>query len=451
MQPPIHLRRLAWGLTVLVGLAAAPPAQSQPAPVILDLAEAQATARAHSRKLQDRQDELIAAAHRTDQARARRLPRLGVALRYTRVSHVDPAQLSVASPLPGVPAPAPVQLGEAVDNQGGVRLSLDQPVFTGFSLSSAVDASEHARAAATERKRQELRDLDLQVEETYLGLLQAQQAVEVARQSEALLRELERDAQARLQAGAGTTVEVARSQARRASARVALVQAEGAVELGRVALATLLGVDLNTDFQLADVPVPDEPLPAQATLVTQAEARRPELGMAKAQAAAGAARARSEAGALWPQVWLRAGVNYDRPNPRYFPPRAQFDGSWDVSAVVSWQWDWQATRHGAQAAALEAQVAARKVDDLADAVRLDVARRRQGVVTARARLEATEIAVSAADLALRRSRELCQAGQAPCTAVLDAERDLTQARADRVQARAEARLAHSRLIAATGG
>jgi outer membrane protein TolC len=93
---------------------AEPPAP----PIVLDLPRCLEWARAHSHRLRHRDDEVAAAGHRYEQAFARLLPRVGVTTRYSRVSHIDPATLHVSSPVPGLPAPAPLQLGEARGGRG---------------------------------------------------------------------------------------------------------------------------------------------------------------------------------------------------------------------------------------------------------------------------------------------------------------------------------------------
>lgn len=442
-----HWSLLLFGLTAIW----ARPALADPQVLTLNLAQAVELARHHSPKLRDRDDEIAAAQHRLEQAKARSLPRIGVSLRYTRVNHVDPAQISVASPIPGVPAPPPVQFGEAADNQAAMRLSVDQALYVGHAFSAAKEASEHVGSAARERKRQEQWDLEMRVEEAYLAVLQAGQNLEVASRSEKLLRGLRKEAVQRDKIGTGTGVEVARSVARHAAAEAGLLQAQTGVELASMNLATLLGVELDAEFRLAELPIPDDALAAEATLQQQAASQRPELAMARAQAAAQQARVRGEASAQYPQLWLRGGVSYDQPNQRYFPPKNQFDPSWDVSAVATWSWDWFMARHATRAAALDASVATRQVESMGEGVRLEVARARKNVLTARMRMVATESAVTAADAALHRARELCNAGHSSCTQVLDAERDLSQALADRVQARADARISYTRLRRAIGG
>jgi outer membrane protein len=441
-----------WKLALVVmAVAATWSATVHAVTVSLNLPQALELARRHSPRLKDRGDEVAAARHRVAQAQARTLPRLGVAVRYTRVNHVEPGQISVASPLAGVPAPPPVQLGEAVDNQASMRLTVDQPLFVGHVLSSAKEASEYIAQAAIERARQEQNDLELRVEEAYLAALLTAQFVEVADRSVKLLEQLHREATQREKVGSGTQLDVERSRARLLGAESALLQAQASAELAAMNLATLLGLDLASVFQLAELPPLDGKESTEEILQVQAAQQRPELAIARAQAAAQKARLRSEVEGQYPQLWLRGGVSYDLPNQRYFPLRNQFEPSWDISAVASWNWDWSAAQQGARAAAAETAVAERQIQSLGEAVSLEVARFRKALVSAQPRVRAADSAVSASEIAVHRARDLCALGHSSCTQILDAERDLSQALAEQVQARAEFRLAQSRLRRAVGG
>ena len=130
----------------------------------LDLDRAVQLAMEHNPKTRMREDEANAGMYRRKQAIGRLLPRLSLSARYSRVSHVEPGLLSLAAPtVPGQPSDgssiSTVQLGEAVDNQYSMRLSVDQPLFAGFALWKAYQATRHAEALAHHRVRAERADV----------------------------------------------------------------------------------------------------------------------------------------------------------------------------------------------------------------------------------------------------------------------------------------------------
>lgn len=444
------VKRVLATAVVLVASAAGAAAE----PVKLDLPRSLELARRHSRALQDRRDEVVAAEHRVLSARARLLPQLKLSARYSRLSYVEPPQIELPFRLPNQPAPEPITLGESVQNQYGVRASLEQPVFTGFALIRGLDAARDGEALARARLRVESADVEVLVEEAYLGVLQARELLEVARDS---VRVLEAHAQssANLRAqGQVTRWEQDLVNARLSGARAQLLQAESAVRLAKLALVDVLGLEDDVELQLEDVLGAAAPLDTTEpeVLVDRALGRRPELDVARAQASMRRAQAGAARSALWPQLRIAASYGWEQPNPRYFPLENVMRDSWDASALLQWTvLDFGATSHAAQALDAEARVAERAVETLEARIRMEVERRASEARTVTTRVEAANLAVSAAEGALVRAQTLCAEGQASCTRVLEAELELTRARSDRTQALANARLAAVRLKRSTGG
>ncbi len=424
----------------------------------LDLDRAVQLAMEHNPKTRMREDEANAGMYRRKQAIGRLLPRLSLSARYSRVSHVEPGLLSLAAPtVPGQPSDgssiSTVQLGEAVDNQYSMRLSVDQPLFAGFALWKAYQATRHAEALAHHRVRAERADVRAVAQEGYFNLLKARQMRKVSEQlAEALEQHLQ---QMRLlyDAGRATELDVSRVQSRLAAARVSLIQILGAEDGAHLALTTLLGIPSTTALELADVvdtEIPESP-PGAERLVAEAFVSRPEVAIARENAAVAAARVGVEGSALWPQVSLRFGYNYDRPNQRYFPIHDRFDGSWDISTVLSWTaWDWGVTHYGRKAAQAEASAAARSVDETRDAVRLDIERQRQEYLTAAEKITAARQALNSSERAYDAARILFDVGRAQSLDLLDAATELTRARSDLVQALADARIAWALVQKAAG-
>jgi outer membrane protein TolC len=395
----------------------------------LDLEKTVEIAASQSRKSKMRNDELEAARYRRQQAFGRFLPKLTLSGRYSRVSHVEPRLIGT------------VPLGEAIDNQYSLRMALDQPVFTGFALRSGYRIAEYAEQLAMDRTRSERADVRAVSQEAYFNLLKARQMHQDTQTLVAALEEHLRQIQIFYDVGRATELEISRVRSRVAAARVSLVQTEGAEASAHLALTTLLGVPSTTPLLLADIVDSPQESGDVDGWVAQAQANRPEIAIATTQAAIASERVNVEAAGLWPQVSLRFGYNYDRPNQRYFPARDEFDGTWDLSAMVSWTaWDWGVTYYGMKAAEAEARAAKRNVEETRDLIRLDVERQRQNYSTAMARIVAAREALVSAEHSFNTMQILFEAGQAESLEVLDVTTELTQARSDLIQAQADARI-----------
>ena len=152
-----------------------------------------------------------------------------------------------------------------------------------------------------------------------------------------------------------------------------------------------------------------------------------------------------------PQIFLGAGYDYARPNPRIFPRVGRWEDSWDASVNVAWTL-WDGGRLAAEQA--EAAAAARAVEaritELDRQIAFDIVARRLELESARAAITASEDGVRSAAEARRVVAERYTAGVVTSTDVLDAELALLQAELDRTRAIAAARLADARLARALG-
>lgn len=169
------------------------------------------------------------------------------------------------------------------------------------------DAARANMIAANLEQNQAIQDVVLAVERAYYQLL-GFQALEVATQQSLTTAEANLDAvKRRVAAGLATVGDVYQVETTVAQARLNLQQAQGQAAAARGALATAVGLAVDTPLAL-------EPWPAQAPiaevttvveeLLTQARARRPELIAAQARVEAAHADRRAAAAGGWPTLSL---------------------------------------------------------------------------------------------------------------------------------------------------
>lgn len=410
---------------------------------------------AHNRKAKMRDNEADAAAYRRKQAMGRFLPKVSLSSRYSRVSHVEPGSLNLSTPsIAGSSGTAnPVQLGEAVDNQYSLRLTVDQPLFVGFGLWNSYKAAQHVETIALQRARAERVDVKAAIQETYFNLLKAQQMYAANNQLVNALEQHLQNTKLLYSSGRATELDMARVHSRVAAAHVSSVQIRGAETSAHLALTTLIGIPSTTRLELEDIINSEvlESIASSENLVADALASRPDITIAKESASLAAFRTKNESAAFWPQISLRYGYNYERPNQRYFPVHDRFDSSWDISAILSWTiWDSGVTFYGMKAVQAEASAASLNMEEVQDAVRLDVEHRRQGYINSREKINATKQALESAKRSYDEAKILFEAGRAQSLDLLDAATEWTRAQSDLVQSIAEARIAWALVQKATG-
>ncbi|MCU0452568.1 MAG: TolC family protein [Bacteroidetes bacterium] len=386
---------------------------------------------------------------RLDETAAARLPQVRLNARYSQLSHVDPTTIQL--PIPGS---QPITLFPSIDQQSGVRVSVSQPLFTGFRLSGAEDAARANAASSSEEAARDRADLALQVEQAYWSWVQALESVEVLQRALTQLAEHERIVQRLSDQGLATSSDVLNVQVKRSDVDVRLIEARTNSVLAMMALNNLVGNPLETVLTPAERPLDSlqaRPATGMDALVAHAVEARPDLRALQYRREMGEATVTASRGGWFPQVALAAGYDYARPNQRIIPPKDRYDGTWDIGLTLQWNvWDWMTTAsQSAQAQAAVRQTEA-GIEQLTNSVRLEVTQYVRKVEDGRELVRAAQMGVRAAEESRRIAGEKFDRGTSSTTDVLDAEVALLQARLALTRAGAEVRLNDARLRRALG-
>jgi outer membrane protein TolC len=142
---------------------------------------------------------------------------------------------------------------------------------------------------------------------------------------------------------------------------------------------------------------------------------------------------------------------YANPNPRYFPAANEWHPTWDVGAQVIWSPNDVLTANGSVSDS-ESRVAAIEANknNVRDGIEVEVTQTWQAVREADFSIDASTRELASADEAYRVARELFNNGRGTSTTLTDAETDLTRARLDLLNSKADARIARIKLGHALG-
>ncbi|MBW2735078.1 MAG: efflux RND transporter permease subunit [Deltaproteobacteria bacterium] len=383
----------------------------------LSVDQAFTLATASSEALKSVGEERLSATARRKSARGRLLPQLSAQARYSRLSSVEPGAITMPQLVPGAPAQT-MQLGEKITDVFFMRLSLSQPLFSGFGIINHYRASKTGETILRRQETRQRQDLRLQVERSYFALYKARLFESVTARYLSFVEDHLAKVKILGAAGRSTQLAVTKARARRAEVQTTLLKAKIGVHRGALALNMLLGLSADTKVMLASQPsVPKlEAVGTGADLQRKALQERPVLLIAQDRTKQATQRAKSAGAGLWPHLALQAGVNLASPNERYFPPKNEFNGSWDVSLVVSWTaWDWGKTWYQKQAAEADVRRARLGLKGLQRAVSLEVAQLRSGLPNYLQQIAAAEQAVVAAKDALDVASSLFAAGRVAST------------------------------------
>ncbi len=409
----------------------------------LTIKEAIAVGLNQSRTLRASAARVEAAEARLGEAQTSRLPVIKGEASYRRLSDVDPFQVQV--PI----FPQPIVISPTILDNTALRVSLQQPLFTGFRISSTIRVAELSAQAAMLDHANDSMDLALNIVGAYWTLHQAREVERFAAENVVRLEQYSRDTDRLLTAGAATRNDVLRIQVQLSGARLGLIDAQNDARLAAMNLNILLGRPVDMPVNLVSKPgaAGEGVRPGLGALNDWALSHRGDLQAFRSRVEASRAGVRAAESGWWPQIALTGNAYYARPNARYMPARDEFKGTWDIGVVLSMDlWNWgQTARQADQAEATLKQNELLKAQ-MEEAVSLEVHRAHLLLTRADARVDVASLAVRQAEEQSRITEDKYKNGLATSADLLDAQVALYQAKTTFSGAQVEQEIALARLL-----
>lgn len=168
---------------------------------------------------------------------------------------------------------------------------------------------QRAQRRATERRVEGAgASLDAQVAQQYLTVLQSRELVAQAEAEVARTLEYVRLAEARLEVGAGTPLDVQRAQVQHGQAEVSLVQARNTADIAAITLGQLVGTPLDPSIELTSNFTIFQPTWTPTELVDMALSTNPSLLAAEATANAARTNVRAARTSYLPSLNFSVGL-----------------------------------------------------------------------------------------------------------------------------------------------
>ena len=452
-------RAFAAGPLIAVGLVV--PAVAEPTPaasavpqgdvlrLTVDVAVARAVAA--SPRLARLSALEVGAAAEARGARAERWPHLELDAAYTRRSEVPELAIFTPTDDPARPVERVVVFPNIQDNWR-VRAGMAMPLFTGGRVSERITAADQGRAAAAEELRAGRADLVLETKRGYWSLVAARENERVLQDSIRAYDAHVQDARNRELVGMAARNEVLAVEVERDRAEFERLRAEADADVAEAILQRLLALPPETRIEPAEpFDAPPFPRPEIEALVKEAQADRPERRGLAARVAAADAAASAERGARLPQLALSGGYTYANPNRDIVPPTADWMDNWEVGVGMAWSvFDGGKRSAGEARARAQADAVREELEELSQAIRLEVTQHALELRTAQARLAVAERSVLSAAEGHRVAADRYREGVIPSAELLDAELAHERAALARTQALAALRLAGAGLDRATG-
>lgn len=424
---------------------AAPVASAVPADTALGISQCVEMALAASPQASQAAAKTVAAAARLDFARAQYMPSLSFSGSFVYSSELEPGSISIG--------PSTILLPETRRDSWLFRLTLQQPVFTGFRIESGIAQAGAALEAARAEERRTRLSIALAAEKAWWALYLAERSTAVVEENAAAQRIHVAEAQKRFESGAGLSVEVLTARMRAADLEALAGESRSELALARARLNSLIGLPWDSPTSTAEVPDSRIARPSDdpSVLVAKAKAARPELKAAAARVSMQKALADSARSPLLPGVFITGSYSLADPNPKVFPQRDGFESFWDIGLLVSFDiGKIPATLAQTAEARAGIEEAAFALSQLEKGVELEVISAHLQLSKCADRLIASESSVALAEEALRSQKDLRAAGVSIESALVDAENDLLRAKLERTRSRVSWELAKIALREALG-
>jgi len=413
-----------------------------------------------SKSLHASQMKVRAANARASEVNASRLPALKLGGSYTRLSDVPAFEATIPAGAFGggfPPQTVSFPLSQTILDNYNFRLSLQQPLFTGFRLESSSEIAEKTAQATDEEYKRDGSELVYNIRSAYWNLFKAQEFRAVIDENVDQVKAHLKDVRNLMDQGMVTANEVLRVEVQLSNAELLQIDARNNVRLAMIALNNVIGQDLGTQIDLVSRPDSSSALEGgkpQSNLqeiVRRAIDNRPEMKSMRLRTEASEAGVSLAKSGWFPQIYLSGNYYYARPNQRIVPTQDVFKETWDLNVSASFDlWNWGTTVHQTQQAKAQLEQARDALGQLKDAITLEVTQSYLNVEQARERIGVSAQAVRQAEENYRITKEKFKLGLVLNSDMLDAEVALLQAKTNHTQALVDQAVALAKLERSVG-
>ena len=268
------------------------------------------------------------------------LPNFKLFGNYTRLSDNIPA-FEVSMPL----TPNPIRISEPLYNNYTFKFGFNQPLFTGFKLSSSRNLAELNLNASEEDYSKEKNEAAFNI---YLAYWNFYKADEIKKVIEQTLQQMElhlKDTRSYFDNGLIPKNDMLKLEVQYSNTKLMLIDAENNSELARIAFNKAIGLKL---YEKTKISANEEPLFNEkyqiSDLLDEALKNRKELKSLEYRVAASSQGVSAAKSAWYPSIFLTGNYYYSNPNPRFQPAKDEFNSNWDLGVTLSWDvWNWGLT------------------------------------------------------------------------------------------------------------
>ena len=322
----------------------------------------------NSKDLRISQSRAISADAKVTEANSQMLPQLKFQAGYTRLSEVPPFEVSI--PI----APFPIKIADVILNNYALRLSLQQPIFTGLRLMSLKSAAQlNSKAAETDYSK-DINEASFKIQSAFWQYYKAAQMLNLLNDNLVQNEHHLQDTKNYLENGLVTQNDVLKLEVLYSNTKLQQIEAQNSLDVARMSFNQALGLPLNSPTEI-DAGVIDTSLARYRfeDILKEARENRSELKAMEYRLQASKEQLSAAKSGWLPAVYLNANYYYNRPNQRIQPPKDAFKNTWDLGVTLNWDlWNWGLTSSQTTQAEQARVQTETSLEQLNEAVELEV-------------------------------------------------------------------------------
>lgn len=437
--------------TVVLSMGLKTEAQSQ---ALMSLEQCRELALEHNKQIQMAQADAVASDYLVQSAKTKYLPRIDFAGGWINPGDRPLRPFAINFNIPGV---TPQGLSIPLDfisvapkevYTGGFILR--QPIFMGFKIVEANKIARYTSELLHEKVKMEEADVLASVDEAYWRVISVQEKVTLAKTYKSLLDHLGQDLENLYDEGMTTRNEVLKVQVKKNEVELSLVKAENGLELSKMLLGQIIGVDAN-QIELDTGIISEEQLSSRLLALTNNDTiERAEIVMLRNKLAITESARKMVKSQFLPNIFLTAGYNWTQPN-LYKGSQNNFGGDWMIGVGVQIPvLTWGDRLHQVHMADQQVAKAKLELQDSQEKINLQIQQNRFKHAEALKRMELTKLSKEQAEENLRITKNSLLEGMNSVRDILEAQVMWEKASSADIDARVEAAVTLSQLEKSTG-
>lgn len=328
-------------------------------------------------------------------------------------------------------------------------ISLTEPVFMGGRIIELYKTAKYAAEVSGLQYDKEKEDVLIKVDEAYWRVISVQNKQKLAQQYCDLLQKLSDDVTLMAQEGVATQSDVLNVNVKLNEAQMSLAKANNGLILSKMLLCQLCGMDLNSNYNLADEDLKDTLLPVDTLNMEKIWANRSEIRMLQYSDKIARTGVWLAAAGLMPN--LAVSASYITMNPNMFNGFAnKFGGMFMAGVVLNFPICHPSDFYAVKVAKYKRNEVQYQLQDAKQKIQLQVNKTNFELDVANKKLVQAKSNLRNAEENLRLANESFQAGVVTSSDLMGAQTAWLSANSEVIDANIEARLCYLYLKQALG-